>query len=328
MILATIALIAGLLALIWSAKQFVGSAVSIAKYFRISPLLIGMIIVGFGTSAPEIMISAQAAIAGKSAIALGNAYGSNIANIALILGVSALFKPITVNSRVLNKELAILMMLIILSFFLLKNLFLSRIDALILLLVFILLMTWNILTALKSNPDFSKKEINNKKDQNKDTATSYKLVVFWLVVGLLVLIISSKITVWGAVEIANYFGVSDVIIGLTIVAIGTSLPELAAAIAATLNDEYDIVLGNVLGSNIFNILAVVGIAGVIQPFIVDSEIIYRDLFIMGILTIILFIFGYSFKRHYSCINRYKAIFLLIFYAAYIGWLSKDALITS
>jgi len=315
--LAVLALIVGLVLLVWSAGRFVEGAASTARYFGMPPLLIGMVIVGFGTSAPEMVVSALAGIEGSPGIALGNAYGSNIANIALILGVTALISPIMVHSTVLRKELPILTLLTVLSIALIADLDLSRLDALVLLLVFGGLMAWTIYQGLKQKDDSLANEIET---ETAEKAMPLKRAVFWLVVGLLLLIASSRILVWGAVEIAQIFGVSDMIIGLTIIAVGTSLPELASSVIAARKGEHDIALGNVLGSNLFNTLAVVGIASSIHPFAVEPETLSRDMVVMGALTISLFLIGYGFRGRRGRINRIEGAILLSTYVGYTGWL--------
>ncbi|HKK91713.1 MAG TPA: calcium/sodium antiporter, partial [Desulfobacteraceae bacterium] len=272
--LAISALIAGLALLVWSADRFVEGSASTARYFGMPPLLIGMVIIGFGTSAPEMVVSALSALEGSPGIALGNAYGSNIANIALILGVTAMISPIMVHSTVLRKELPILTLVTFFSIGLIGDFDLSRFDAVILLLLFGGLMAWTIVQGLKRKDDSLANEIET---ETAEKAMPLKRAVFWLVAGLLMLIASSRILVWGAVEIAQIFGVSDMIIGLTIVAVGTSLPELASSVIAARKGEHDIALGNVLGSNLFNTLAVVGIAGSIHPFAVEPETLSRDM---------------------------------------------------
>jgi cation:H+ antiporter len=315
--MAVLALIIGLVLLVWSADRFVEGSASTARYFGMPPLLIGMVIVGFGTSAPEMVVSALAAFDGSPGIALGNAYGSNIANIALILGVTALISPVMVHSTVLRKELPILTLLTVLSVALLADLDLSRLDALILLLVFGGLMAWTIYQGLKQKDDSLANEIET---ETSEKAMPLKRAVFWLVAGLLMLIASSRILVWGAVEIAQIFGVSDMIIGLTIVAVGTSLPELASSVIAARKGEHDIALGNVLGSNLFNTLAVVGIAGSIHPFAVEPETLSRDMVVMGALTISLFLIGYGFRGRQGRINRFEGTALLLVYVGYTAWL--------
>ncbi len=331
MVFAIIAVVIGLAVLVWSADKFVDGAAGTARFFGMSPLLIGMVIVGFGTSAPEMVVSAFAATNGNAGIALGNAYGSNIANIALILGITALISPITVKSAVLRKEFPILIAITILSAVLLYDLSLSRIDAVILLVVFVLLMTWTVREGLQNKNDALAKEVEKeaKEEEKNNESLSLKMSIVWLIVGLVLLVVSSRLLVWGAVAIAYLFGVSDLIIGLTIVAIGTSLPELASSIAAARKNEHDIALGNVLGSNLFNTLAVVGIAGSIQPFSFPPETIYRDMLVMGIVTLALFFMGISLKKGKNGrINRIEATVLLCTYVAYTVLLISSAITNS
>lgn len=322
MLTAILALIAGLILLVWSADRFVEGSASTARYFGMPPLLIGMVIVGFGTSAPEMVVSALAAFEGSPGIALGNAYGSNIANIALILGVTALINPIMVHSTVLRKELPILTLLTLLSVVLIADFDLSRLNAVILLLVFGALMTWTIYQGLKRKTDSLANEVEA---ETAEKAIPLKRAVFWLAAGLLLLIASSRLLVWGAVEIAQIFEVSDMIIGLTIVAVGTSLPELASSVIAARKGEHDIALGNVLGSNLFNTLAVVGIAGTIHPFAVEPETLSRDMVVMGALTVSLFLIGYGFRGRQGRINRFEGAALLLVYVGYTAWLISTLL---
>lgn len=322
MTMAVFSLVFGLALLVWSADRFVEGSASTARYFGMPPLLIGMVIVGFGTSAPEMIVSALAALANSPGIALGNAYGSNIANIALILGVTALLSPIMVHSTVLRKELPILTLLTLLSAGLIADLDLARLDALILLLIFGSLMAWTIYEGLKRKTDSLAKEV---KQGAAEEETSINRALFRLVSGLVLLMASSRVLVWGAVKVAQIFGVSDMIIGLTIVALGTSLPELASSIAAVRKDEHDIALGNVLGSNLFNTLAVVGIAGMIHPFAVEPETISRDMVVMGALTISLFLFGFGFHGRQGRINRLEGAVFLLVYVGYTVWLINKAI---
>jgi len=312
MTLPLLSIIFGLILLVWSADRFVEGAAFTARHFGMPSLLIGMVIVGFGTSAPEMAVSALAASQGNPGIALGNAYGSNITNIALIIGLTALISPIVVHSQVLRKELPILLVVTALAAWQLWDGEISRIDAWVLLLVFAGLMAWSIRQGMQQKTDALGDEIEQELIAH---AMTLRWAVIWLVVGLLLLVLSSRLLVWGAVEIAQAFGVSDLIIGLTIVAIGTSLPELASSIIAARRGEHDIALGNILGSNLFNTLAVVGIAGMISPMAVEPAVLSRDVMVMAILTVLLFIFGYGF-RSMGRINRVEAVVLL---AAYIGY---------
>nr|SPS05649.1 putative Sodium/potassium/calcium antiporter CaxA [Candidatus Nitrotoga fabula] len=316
MTLAIFTVIFSLALLVWSADRFVEGSAFTARYFGMPPLLIGMVIVGFGTSAPEMVVSALSAFQGNPGIALGNAYGSNITNIALILGVTALICPIAVHSQILRKELPILTVVTALAAWQLWDGKITRLDAAVLLTVFAVLMTWSIWQGLRKKKDALGREIEQ---ELKVHAMPIRRAVFWLVVGLALLIVGSRLLVWGAVEIARGFGVSDMIIGLTIVAVGTSFPELASSVIATRKGEHDIALGNVLGSNLFNTLAVVGIAGAIHPMAVGPEIFSRDILVMAALTLSLFFIGYGF-RGMGRINRIEGAALLACYIGYIVYL--------
>ena len=317
MTMAWVAVVISLAVLIWSADRFVDGAAAAARHFGMSPLLIGMVIVGFGTSAPEMVVSALASWQGNPGLALGNAFGSNITNIALILGVTALLSPITVQSGVLRKELPALLIITVLTAGLLADLHLSRLDAGILLLVFAIIMGWSIWQGRQKTPDTFGYEMEAELVTHP---MSLQKALLWLLVGLLLLIASSRGLVWGAVSIAQGFGVSDLIIGLTVVAVGTSLPELASSIAAVRKGEHDLALGNVIGSNLFNTLAVVGIAGMIHPTKVPGEVLIRDLPVMGALTLSLFVFGYGFLGRRGRINRIEGGLLVAVFVGYTGYL--------
>ncbi|MEE4255230.1 MAG: calcium/sodium antiporter [Desulfuromusa sp.] len=313
MLLPGIAVIVGLILLVWGADRFIEGAASVASHFGMPPLLIGMVIVGFGTSAPEMMVSALSASQGNPGIALGNAYGSNITNIALIIGLTALISPITVHSQILKKELPILTGVTALAAWQVWDGHITRLEAVVLLLCFFALMSWTIWQGMGKKADPLGDGIKQELEQRTMTVGR---ATFWLLFGLFLLIASSRMLVWGAVDIARLFGVSDLIIGLTIVAVGTSLPELASSIIATRKGEHDIALGNVVGSNLFNTLAVVGIAGVIQPMSVAPEVFSRDVLIMALLTIALFVICYGFKGRPGRVNRIEGLFLI---GAYIGY---------
>ena len=312
MLMAIAAIIVGLALLVWSADRFVEGAASAARHVGMPPLLIGMVIVGFRTSAPEMMMSGLAAAQGNGGIALGNAYGSNITNIALILGITALISPIAVHSQVLRKELPILTVVTLFAIVLLLDNQVSRLDGVLLLVAFAGLMAWTIRQSLRNREDAFAEEMSQELAAH---AMPLKRALFWVVVGLLVLIASSRLLVWGAVDIATALGISDLIIGLTIVAVGTSLPELASSIIAARRNEHDIALGNILGSNLFNTLAVVGIAGSIAPLASTTEMLYRDVAVMSVLTVSLFVFGYGFRGP-GRINRIEGGLLV---TAYIGY---------
>lgn len=316
MTLALLAVVLGLVLLVWSADRFVEGSASAARYFGMPPLLIGMVIIGFGTSAPEMVVSALAAVQGNPGIALGNAYGSNITNIALILGLTALISPVFVQSQVLHKELPILMVITALAAWQVWDGHISRLDAMILMGVFAGVMAWTIWQGLQKKPDALGSEMAHELEVR---AMPIRPAIFWLVVGLILLIVSSRMLVWGAVEIAVGFGVSDLIIGLTIVAVGTSLPELASSVIAARKGEHDIALGNVIGSNLFNTLAVVGIAGLIHPMEVGPEVFSRDIMVMAALSASLFLIGYGFGGP-GRINRLEGAALLACYIGYTTYL--------
>lgn len=316
MTLPFLAVVFGLALLVWSADRFVEGSAAAARHLGMPPLLIGMVIVGFGTSAPEMVVSALSASQGNPGIALGNAYGSNITNIALILGLTALISPIAVHSQVLRKELPILTAITALAAWQLFDGEVTRVDALVLLGVFAALMGWTIWQGLRKKGDAFGGEMEQELEVHD---MPMRRAVIWLVIGLILLIASSRLLVWGAVAIARGFGVSDLIIGLTIVAIGTSLPELASSIIATRKGEHDLALGNVLGSNMFNTLAVVGIAGTIHPMAVGPEVFSRDILVMAALTVSLFLFGYGFRGR-GRINRFEGAALVACYIGYTTYL--------
>ena len=316
MILPSLAICVGLLLLVWSADRFVEGAAATAKYAGMSPLLIGMIIIGFGTSAPEMMVSALSAAGGNPGLAFGNAYGSNIANIGLILGVTAMICPIAAQSVVVRKEIPILLGVTGLSTAILVDGDLTRLDAVILLGAFAMLMGWTIFEASRNRDDALGQEVGETLGEK---GTHLKRALVWVVVGLLLLIASSRVLVWGAVEIAVGLGVSDLVIGLTIVAVGTSLPELAASLSAARKGKPDLALGNILGSNLFNTLVVVGIVGMIGSTPVPQEIVNRDLPVVGLMTLGLLIVCYG-RRGRGIVNRFEGAVLLSAFVGYTVWL--------
>jgi cation:H+ antiporter len=317
MMLAVLAIIGGFVLLVWSADRFVEGAAATARHAGMPSLLIGMVIVGFGTSAPEMVVSAMAALDGKPDIALGNGLGSNIVNTGLILGITALIAPITVHSKIVRRELPLLLMIGVLAAVLLWDNALTRFESLLLLTGFFGLIGWSIFAALGSRDDVLATEM-----EQELTARAMPLgrALFWLAAGLLLLIVSSRILVWGAVDIAQTLGVSDLVIGLTIIALGTSLPELAASVIAARKGEHDIAIGNVVGSNMFNLLAVIGIAGAIAPMqSIAAEVLSRDWPTMMAMTIALFMMAYGFRGE-GRINRVEGLLLLASYVAYNAYL--------
>lgn len=321
MILPLLSLSLGIALLVWSADRFLAGSVSTARHFKMPPLLIGMVVVGFGTSSPELAVSALAASSGNTELALGNAYGSNIANIALILGLTALIYPIAVHSRVLRKELPILAAVTILAGYQVSDGQLTRFEACVLLLVFASLLAWSIYNGFRHRSDALARDVERELDTH---AMPIARALFWLVTGLVLLIVSSRALVWGAVEIARFLEVSDLVIGLTIVAIGSSLPELASTFIATRRGEHDMAVGNVLGSNLFNTLLVVGVAVAIQPTAVPPEILYRDMAVMGALTLALFVVCFGLRGR-GRVQRFEGATLLSVFAGYSVFLINGAL---
>lgn len=312
MIWATLAILVGLPILIWSAERFIHGAAFTAGHFGISPLFVGMFIIGFGTSAPEIIVSIFAAIQGNGGLALGNAFGSNITNITLVVGTTALLSPIMVKSEVVKKELPILLAVTFFVVWQLIDLELSYDDAFALLGIFMLLITWSGWQALKQPKDHLAEDVATELTHSR---AELKPHLVWLIVGLILLILSSRALVWGAVEVASYFAVSDVIIGLTIVGIGTSLPELISSVVAVRKNEHELAIGNVVGSNLFNTLAVIGIAGIIQPVEVDATFLYRDGLLMLGATLALLIFCLGIKGA-GKISRFEGLALVICFLGY------------
>lgn len=320
MLLALLAIVAGLVLLVWSADRFVDGAAATATHLGMSPLLIGMVVIGFGTSAPELAVSAIAATDGNPGLALGNAYGSNITNIALIVGLVALVSPIEVHSQILRKEIPILIGITLLAGWQLIDGELTRLDGWVLLAVFTVIMGWSIYQGIKGKGD----PLGNEAEAELAAhPMPLPRALMWLVIGLALLLVSSRMLVWGAVYVAQSLGVSDLIIGLTIVAIGTSLPELAAGIASVRKNEHDLILGNILGSGIFNTLAVVGMAAAIEPLQAESVVLYRDWMVMMGVTLALFLMGLFGGRR--IIKRWEGGLLMAVYVGYTGYLATTVI---
>lgn len=315
MAFSVLAIIFGLIVLMWSADKFVEGAAAVAKNLGMSTLLVGMIVVGFGTSAPELSVSALSALNGNPGIALGNAYGSNITNIALVLGFTALISPVVIQQSLLKKELPVLIGFTVLAFVHLFDGEISRLEGMIEIALLVIAFTWIVMSTGKTG-------IRDEDLPVMRTGQAW----CWLLLGLILLVVSSRMLVWGAVNIAHTFGVSDLVIGLTVIAVGTSLPELAASVAAARKGEHDLAVGNVIGSNLFNTFAVVGLAGVIHPMQVPYEVINRDWVVMMLLTVLLFLIGFV-QRHQpaSRINRMGGAIFVMIYIAYTGYLIGSAL---
>lgn len=323
MLLAAVAaIIVGFIILVWSADKFVYGASHTATSFNVSPLIVGVVIVGLGTSAPEMLVSAMAASSGNTGLSVGNALGSNITNVGLILGLTALLLPITVRSRIVTREIPLMFAVLCVSSLLLLDNYLSLLDGVLLFSGFATLLLWSFKTA-QAHPEDA---LNEELEELTQNSVSRKVAIAWLVAGMALLIASSRLLVWGAVELATAFGVSDLIIGLTIVAIGTSLPELAASIAAARKQQFDIAIGNVLGSNMFNLLGVLAIPAVIKPGVLDTAVILRDVPVMLILAFLLWLFSSNFTlTKPGVLSRPQGTALLAIYLAYLGYLVVTSL---
>ncbi len=312
-----IAIIGGFALLVWGADRFVVGASATARNLGVSPLIIGLTIVGFGTSAPEMLVSAIAAGAGNPNMGVGNALGSNITNIGLVLGITALVTPLAVHSETLKREFPILFAIMTVALLLLVDSEMSRIDGIILLTGMAVMIYWMVSLGLRE-----RKRGDPMESEYIDEIPSHmpmKQAIFWLLLGMIILLGSSRMLVWGSVNVAHAFGISDLIIGLTIIAIGTSLPELAATVMSALKGEHDIAVGNILGSNMFNLLAVLGMPGLIMPTTTPPELLSRDFPAMIGLSIALFAMGYGFLKP-GHITRAEGAVLLSGYLVYMGLL--------
>jgi cation:H+ antiporter len=307
------ALASGFIILTYSADRFVSGASGLARLLGISPLVIGLVVVGFGTSAPEMLVSAVAAYNGSSGIAIGNAIGSNITNIGLVLGVSAILVPLTVHSEILRREFPILLSAMLVVCLLMMDMTLDRIDGAVMLTGLVVTVYWIVGLAIrsrKSDPLFTElvREIPGKMSMTR--------ALLFIGIGLGGLLLGARFVVWAAVEIAQGLGISDLVIGLTVVAVGTSLPELFASVTSVLKNEHDIAIGNVMGSNIFNILGVVGISCVIRPATYGPSVLMRDYAVMTGFTIALFAISYGFRGE-GVIKRDKGVILVTAFVIYL-----------
>jgi cation:H+ antiporter len=316
MLLNIAAVIVGFAILVWGSDRFITGAAAIARNLGVSPLLIGLTIVGFGTSAPEVLVSAMASLQGNPGLAIGNALGSNIANIALILGITALVAPLTVQSNTLKREYPILLAVCLLALLLMLDGELDRMDGTLLILALLLVLYGMIRIGIGSR---SSDPMNIDYDAEIPEDMSTGQATLWFILGLALLLLSSRMLVWGAVNIAQTFGVSDLVIGLTIVALGTSLPELAAGVTSALKNEHDIAIGNIIGSNMYNLLAVLPMPGLIVPGSFSPEIMSRDMPVMIGLTLLMFMMSYGFRKN-GRINRLEGLLLFTAFIAYQGML--------
>lgn len=320
--LAVIAVLIGLAILVWSADVFIDGAMVLAKKLNVPSFLIGVLILGIGTSAPELVVSVLAALEGSPDLALGNAYGSNIVNIALVLGVTVLISPIIIRKGIVKRDLPLLLLVTILAAWQLRDGMLSQADGLLLLIVLVAVLGLQIVLSLREGNHEHENDIVI--DSIEHTEHSLSRGLGSLFVGILMLVMSSRAIVWGAIELATAFGVSELIIGLTIVAIGTSLPELVSSVSAARKGEHDMALGNIVGSNIFNTLGVVGVAAIITPITANPIILSRDVLVMGLITLVLValcVFAFMTKRQFG---RTSGTTLVLLFVGYTIWLMQTA----
>ncbi|WP_305407480.1 calcium/sodium antiporter [Photobacterium leiognathi] len=313
MLEAIVLLCVGLVLLVWSADRLVYGAAALARNFGVAPLVIGMTILAMGSSAPEMMVSATAALAGKTDTAVGNVLGSNIANIALILGITALLKPLSISSTIIRRELPLMLGVTIIAGLLLWDNYLGRMEGVFLAVLFVLFL----LAMLKISRASKNDPLMENQEEEIPTGVSNSSALIWVFIGLGLLLYSSDMVVESAVTIAKYFGMSDLVIGLTIIAVGTSLPELAASIASIYKGEDDMAVGNIIGSNVFNILAVMGIPGLLNPSVLSPLAMSRDFYVMLALSVLLLLMALGKRRR---INRVEGGILVICFIAYQAYL--------
>jgi len=304
----------GIALLVWSADRFTDAASAIARNYGVSPLIVGLTIVAIGSSAPEIFVSVTASLGNTPGLAIGNAIGSNIANIALVLGITALISPLIIDSNILRREFPVFFAVSFVAGVGISDLYLNFIDGVVLLTGALLYIVWLVRLGLQSRTekDLMLKEIVEELPQSM----SNKQAITWLIFGIILLPISSQILVNGATGIAHTFGVSDFTIGVTIVALGTSLPELAASVAGVLKGEHELAIGNVIGSNIFNLLLVLGLAAVIQPSPIEPSVLYSEYLLMMFLSFVMFIMAYGFHGP-GRISRLEGGVLFLVYVGFL-----------
>ncbi len=305
-------MVCGLVLLVWGAERFVHGAAASARNMGIAPLLIGLTVVAFATSSPEILVSVVASLRGEPTLAIGNAIGSNIVNIGLVLGMTALIKPIKLESATLRREMPALLAVSLLTVSLFLDTHLSRIDGIVMLTGLVIVMIW---LARLGRRSAANDPIKRDYEAEIPTDVSMKMAITWTLVGLVTLLIGAEWLVTGAIGIAQNLGVSEVVIGITIVALGTSLPELTVSIVSALKGEYGLAIGNIVGSNIFNLLAVIGIAATIEPAVLAPSVLSLHIFVMVAFTLVLFAMTYDYDGK-AKLSRMEGIALLIAYVAY------------
>ncbi|QIL86545.1 calcium/sodium antiporter [Vibrio sp. HDW18] len=315
MLEAVVLLFIGLAILVWGADKLVFGSAALARNIGISPLVIGMTILAMGSSAPEMMVSATAALEGKTDTAVGNVLGSNIANIALILGITAMVKPLSIGSAVIRRELPIMLGVTLIAGMILWDNYLGFYEGILLIGLFSVFILVMLLISRKEQSHGD--TLLDEQASDIPAGVNNRRALFWVIVGLILLPLGASMLVDNAVVIAKYFGMSDLVIGLTIIAIGTSLPELAASLAGALKGEDDMAVGNIIGSNVFNILAVMGIPGLLNPSLLSSQAMGRDFWVMLGVSLLLVALVLGKRRQ---INRWEGALLLSGFIGYITYL--------
>jgi len=319
MLLYAASLVVGIALLIWGADRMVIGASVTARQLGVSPMLVGLTVVGFATSAPEMVVSAMAAIDGVPNLAIGNAIGSNIANIGLIGGVTALCWPLLVESQTLRREFPVMVAVSVLPVILIPDGMLGRIDALVLLCAFVVFFYWITRLGMKTGGHDT---IEAEYASEIPVDMQRGLAIFWIIFGLALLIVGSKALVWGGENIARALQVSDTVLGVTVVAIGTSLPELAVSMLAARKGEHGLAFGNIIGSNSFNMLAVIGIVASICPTVLDSETLVLHFPVMLGFTVVFFFMAYNYSGMIR-VSRTAGAILLAGFIAYQGYVAFE-----
>jgi len=314
-------LIAGFVLLIWAADRLVAGSSALAVHAGISPLVVGITLVGFGTSAPELVVSAIASIEGNPSLAIGNALGSNIANVGLILGLTAIIYPLAIQRSTMRREFPVLLLVMAVTALMMANFVFSRLEGVLLLGGLIGLILFMVIYSQKRSATEPQLE---HLTENIPVAMETGPAIMWTLAGIIALPIAAHILVAGAVSLADMFGVSEAVIGLTIVALGTSLPELAAAAASALKKEDDLAIGNILGSNIFNLLGVLGISAFIAPMAIEPDLVRRDLVVMFAITGLLALLVWR-RKGVGKITRLSGGILLVFFVLYQIAIVRSAL---
>jgi cation:H+ antiporter len=303
-------MILGFIGLLWSANHLVTGASGVANYYRISPLIIGLTLVAIGASIPGIMVAITAAIEGRNELAIGNAVGANIANIGLVLGLTILLRPLTVNSSILRREYPLLFLVMLFTYSLMLDGYLSVIDGCLFLVACILLIGYFIFLARRSRNDPLAKEFRQKINVKRPLRANLVSVI----IGLVILPLSAHFLVKSVIQIGHWFGITDLVMGLTIIAIGTTLPNIATSLIAAFKGQDDIAVGNILGSNMFNLLVVIAFPGIINPSAISHTVLWRDIPVMFVITFVLLLVNYHYKKK---IERWHGGLLLLIYGCYM-----------